>query len=910
MPYSQEAEQSVLGAILLDSSYLNLVLEILPNTEAFYEPNNRLIYETMVEMFSSGKKIDYVTVLDNISIDSVQKEEMKNYMLDIVQIVPSISNVESYSKIIRDKYELRNLISLAKDVLQESTVNGDSEKLLEFTEERLNDIRMKKSKEAIVSLKDILVDEFEKLGKLNSEDCDEILGLSTGYNDLDFVITGLNKSDLILLAARPGMGKTSFALNIAKYVSEKSKTVVFSLEMGKEQLAARLLSMAGKIAGNKLRCGKLNDDEWKRLIKASDGYSNSNLYIDDTACITVNEMKARVRRLGDVSLVIIDYLQILQKKDKNKFKEEKLLYSPAISKKNFDSLFKNELSEGEASQKKSPLEYLKKMIELILNFEVNNINSKHTIYQYFSLSFLKIEFESNIDFSFDDNEELYTLFLYDWIYSEISSVLTKIYDKITKSNMEFQQKLTEFCLCMDDINKVKKLKTKDVENNNIIIFLYSYFYRDVENASCYVNLFRELIYYCLDNWNKETLYIFRYILNEMLEYINGNKKLIDVQSKEFIELDNYYKLTQKKFDLKNLVKPEFMKMIKIEGNNLKLNIKGNVNTLKDYNHYNLTDLLTNMLTIPDYNEISFNLYKNKYINIKYFNENNIIRACDKFISGFLEYIGKSNTIISLLNSVFPGYSNYENIKFEAWLPSYLLNFYKKINFYKQHLGTLAITQESNLEIDYLFFVDDNENIGLDIVTFSNIVVNLGFFTYSFYHESLGHLLLRFLNILTKMNYYSPRNANDEVESGQFIESLLFNQRKSEYNIYELLYIIDIDNYKVDFKTFRKNFQSINKNYKPSQNFINMFKDIGLETEKNLSMIKSKKKITKYKLGISNINNSCDTKYGPMNLNSCVLRKKQFEKDMNEFHRKIIEKYGSMENYFDKILSLFENYENE
>lgn len=149
MPYNQEAEQSVLGAILLDSSYLNLVLEILPNTEAFYEPNNRLIYETMVEMFSSGKKIDYVTVLDNISIDSAQKEEMKNYMLDIVQIVPSISNVESYSKIILDKYELRNLISLAKDVLQESTVNGDSEKLLEFTEERLNDIRMKKVKKLL-----------------------------------------------------------------------------------------------------------------------------------------------------------------------------------------------------------------------------------------------------------------------------------------------------------------------------------------------------------------------------------------------------------------------------------------------------------------------------------------------------------------------------------------------------------------------------------------------------------------------------------------------------------------------------------------------------------------------------------------------------------------------------------------
>lgn len=311
MPYSQEAEQSVLGAILLDSSYLNLVLEILPNTEAFYEPNNKLIYETMLEMFSSGKRIDYITVLDNIAIDSGPKEEMKNYMLDIVQIVPSMSNVESYAKIIRDKYGLRSLISLARDIIQESTVNGDSEKLLEFTEERLNDIRMGKSSEAIVSLKDVLVEEFEKLEKLNSENCDEILGLPTGYNDLDFAITGLNKSDLILLAARPGMGKTSFALNIAKYVSEKSKTVIFSLEMSKEQLAARLLSMEGKIAGNKIRRGKLNDDEWSRLIKASDGYSKSNLYIDDTAGITVNEMKARVRRLGDVSLVIIDYLQLI-----------------------------------------------------------------------------------------------------------------------------------------------------------------------------------------------------------------------------------------------------------------------------------------------------------------------------------------------------------------------------------------------------------------------------------------------------------------------------------------------------------------------------------------------------------------------------------------------------------------------
>ena len=188
------------------------------------------------------------------------------------------------------------------------------------------------------------------------------------------------------------------------------------------------------------------------------------------------------------------------------------------------------------------------------------------------------------------------------------------------------------------------------------------------------------------------------------------------------------------------------------------------------------------------------------------------------LSFSFSFFTKSNTIISLLNTVFPGYSCYESTKFEAWLPSYLLNFYKKINYYKQHLQVLALTQESNLEIDYLFFPDDNENIGIDAITFSYVVENLGFFTYSFYHESLGHLLLRFLNILTKMNYYSPRNANNEAESGQFIESLLFNQRKSEYNIYELLYIIDIDNYNDDYKNFRKKFQSAEHNYKQSQNF--------------------------------------------------------------------------------------------
>ena len=543
-------------------------------------------------------------------------------------------------------------------------------------------------------------------------------------------------------------------------------------------------------------------------------------------------------------------------------------------------------------------------MELILYFNGDDIHSKYTIFQYFYLLKYESEFKSNVDFSFDDNEELYTLFLYDWIYTEINIIFVKNYNEITTSNVEFQQKLVNYCSYMEDINAIEKSKTEDTEFNNTLIFLYSNFFRYFQNASYYINYFKDLIYYCLNNWNKESLYIFRNIIYEMIDYIIGNKKLIETQSKEFIELRNYYNSLQQKNDLQNIEIPEFCRIgIRFDGNNLILKRREKEVILEDYKLYNLKDLLANLLVIGEIDENSFNLYKYNFVNIKYFNENNIIKACDKFISGFLKYIGKSETILSLLNAVFPGFYNYENIKFESWLPSYLLTFYKKINFYRKHLITLALTQTSNLEINYLFFVDDNENIGLNALTFSNVIVNLGFFIYAFYHESLGNLLLCFLNILTKMNYESPRNDNDEIESGKFIEFLLFHQRKKEYSIYELLYIIDIDNYKVDFKTFRKKFESINKNYKPSQNFINMFKDIGLETEYNLNIIKAKKKIITYKFGISNTNESNDIKYGPMNLNFCVLRKEEIEKNMNEYRRKINAKYGSMEKYFDKILSL-------
>ena len=634
--------------------------------------------------------------------------------------------------------------------------------------------------------------------------------------------------------------------------------------------------------------------------KAKDLYEQSLSEKDEYERLKLLEQSLNFNNINEK--VIIDYLKILKKRDKNEFMKEKQIYSSSISKKNYMSLFKGEVQEKEeAFEKINSKEKLKKMMELIKNFDRSNIDSKHAIFEYFYISYSKSEFKANVDFSFEDNEELYTYFLFDWIYSKINMILSNNYKDITTSNKEFQQKLFEFCSFTDDINVIQKSKTEDNEFNNKLIFLYSNFFRYFNIASNYFNLLSKLINHCLDNWNKETLYIFQYIIFEMIDYIIGNKKLTGIQSREITELENYYNSTHEEINLQNIAQPVFNEMnIKIEGNNLILNIERKVVTLKDYNHYNLIDLLHYLYFIDDYHESSFNLYKYKFINIKYFNESNIIRACDKFISRFLEYIGKSETIVSLLNTVFPGYSDYENIKFESWLPSYLLTFYKKINFYRQNLTSVAVAQTSNMEINYLFFVYDNESIGAEVRIFSSVVANLGFFIYCFYHESLGNLLLCYLNILTKMNYEIPKNDDDEIEPENYVESLLFHKRKDEYNIYELLYIIDIDNYKVNFKTFRKNFKCVNMNYRPSQNFIKMFKDIGLEAEIILNMIKSRKSITNYKFGISNIS---DNKYDPINLNNCVIRKEELEKNMNEFHRNITAKYGNMENYFDKIFSL-------
>lgn len=315
MPYSPEAEQAVLGAIILDSTVFDKVVDYIKSPEYFYVALHKLIFMQMQEMINFGAAIDFVTLLEKLKQNKAFDEVTgKTYLMDLVNNCPSISNAEAYAKVIADKYNIRRLITASREIIDDASA-GDEEPsvLIDSAEQKIFDIRKGNEKSGLERINSVILQTFDRLDALNSETDDSMKPISTGIGDLDRVITGLNRSDLILLAARPGMGKTSFALNIARNAACTSKKTVafFSLEMSKEQLASRLLSTEALISGTKLRTGKLNDEEWSRLIPASDVLSKAELYLDDTPGITITEMKSRLRRLRNLDLVVIDYLQLM-----------------------------------------------------------------------------------------------------------------------------------------------------------------------------------------------------------------------------------------------------------------------------------------------------------------------------------------------------------------------------------------------------------------------------------------------------------------------------------------------------------------------------------------------------------------------------------------------------------------------
>ncbi len=312
-PQSLEAEQAVLGSILIDSRCVVDVIGVV-RPEDFYLQQNREIFEAIYTMFNFSQTIDPVTVLDKMRELGVYTDKSRDYILQLMEITPTAANAVRYANIVRDKAMLRGLAQAASDITE--TVYdgvGTPAEMLESAEKKIYALRKGERGDSLEHIGTVLHKVFDRLTELSQSDS-AIPGLSSGLRDLDTKINGLNNSDLLLIAARPAMGKSAFALNIAVNVAKKyNKTVaVFNLEMSREQLAMRLLANESFVELQKLATGKLSEEEWSKLCMASGALAQTDLRIDDNPSVTVADINAKCRRIENLGLVVIDYLQLMQ----------------------------------------------------------------------------------------------------------------------------------------------------------------------------------------------------------------------------------------------------------------------------------------------------------------------------------------------------------------------------------------------------------------------------------------------------------------------------------------------------------------------------------------------------------------------------------------------------------------------
>ena len=313
MPHSLEAEQATLGAMLIDAGCIKDVMDKL-RPEDFYVQQNRSIFETLYTMFSYSKPIDALTVLDEMRKNGVYDEQTtRNYLAQLMEVTPTSVNVMEYVKIVRDKALLRNLAQASGEItamVQEGL--GEADKILEAAEQKVYAVRRGRSAQELIPVAQLIGPFLNQLNDLASGKTG-LPGLPSGFSAVDQKIHGLNKSDLVLLAARPGVGKSSFALNIALNVAKQSgKTVaVFSLEMSKEQLLVRLMSSEALVELGRLMTGRLSPSDWGKLTQAARTLRQADIRIDDNPMLTAAEMNAKCRRLDNLGLVVIDYLQLM-----------------------------------------------------------------------------------------------------------------------------------------------------------------------------------------------------------------------------------------------------------------------------------------------------------------------------------------------------------------------------------------------------------------------------------------------------------------------------------------------------------------------------------------------------------------------------------------------------------------------
>ncbi len=312
LPQSLEAEQSVLGSILIDSRCVADVIGIV-RPEDFYLKQNREIYEAIYSMFNFSQSIDPVTVLEKMREMGVYHDNSRDYIQQLMTITPTAANAVRYANIVKDKALLRGLADASADISKMvETQKGTTSEILEAAEKKIFAIRKGERGDSLEHIGVTLHKVFDRLTELSQSDS-AIPGLSTGLRDLDKKINGLNNSDLVLIAGRPAMGKSAFSLNIALNVAKRyNKTVaMFNLEMSREQLAMRLLAIESFVDGQKMATGKLSEDEWSKLSMASVSLSQTDIRIDDNPSVTVADMNAKCRRVENLGLVVIDYLQLM-----------------------------------------------------------------------------------------------------------------------------------------------------------------------------------------------------------------------------------------------------------------------------------------------------------------------------------------------------------------------------------------------------------------------------------------------------------------------------------------------------------------------------------------------------------------------------------------------------------------------
>ena len=314
MPFSLEAEQSVLGAVLIDPSCMDQVAGVL-SAEDFLLEEHKDVFAAMQKMYLRSKTIDVVTLLDELVRDGVYDEAGgKDYIRLISEIVPSAANVMDYAEIVRDKSMLRDLIGACDDITAMAySEQEDTAHLVEMAEQKIFAIAEGRENKGFTHIRDALMQVYDRLHLL-AENKVEALGMPTGFSGLDRLLVGLGKTDLVLVGARPGMGKTSFAVNLATHaaLTTKKTVCIFSLEMSAEQLITRVMSSEALIDSYRLRSGELTDEDWDKLAHAASRLSNCEILIDDTTGLTVTGMKAKLRRQKNLGMVVIDYLQLMQ----------------------------------------------------------------------------------------------------------------------------------------------------------------------------------------------------------------------------------------------------------------------------------------------------------------------------------------------------------------------------------------------------------------------------------------------------------------------------------------------------------------------------------------------------------------------------------------------------------------------